>query len=60
MPGVGKWLIRLGTVEDFQAVWLNSATKQDAQAGVPETIDFDSTLEFNDKAASLRYQDGRP
>ncbi|MBA2311862.1 MAG: hypothetical protein H0V97_03575 [Actinobacteria bacterium] len=60
MPGVGKWLIRLGTVEDFQAVWLNSATKQDAQAGVPETVDFDSTLEFNDKAASLRYQDGRP
>jgi Tfp pilus assembly protein PilN len=57
MPGVGKWMIRLGGVEDFQAVWLNSATKTEGEEGAPETVDFSSTLEFNDKAASLRFQD---
>ena len=60
MPGVGKWMIRLGGVKDFQAVWLNSATKTEGEAGVPETIDFSSTLELNDKSASLRFQEETP
>ena len=27
MPGIGKWMIRLGSVKDFQAVWLTTATE---------------------------------
>lgn len=62
MPGVGKWMIRLGSVKDFQAVWLTTATETAAQLeqGIPATFDFDSTIEFNEKAASLRFQEGRP
>ncbi|MDQ3660151.1 MAG: PilN domain-containing protein [Actinomycetota bacterium] len=62
MPGIGKWMIRLGSVKDFQAVWLTSATENSAQIeqGIPATFDFDSTIEFNEKAASLRFQEGRP
>jgi Tfp pilus assembly protein PilN len=60
MPGVGKWMIRLGGVKDFQAVWLNSATKTEGEAGTPETVDFSSTLELNDKSASLRFQEETP
>jgi Tfp pilus assembly protein PilN len=62
MPGIGKWMVRLGSVKDFQAVWLSSATEQTAQIeqGIPATFDFDSTIEFNEKAASLRFQEGRP
>jgi Tfp pilus assembly protein PilN len=60
MPGVGKWMIRLGGVKDFQAVWLNSATKAEGEGGTPETVDFSSTLELNDKSASLRFQEETP
>ena len=62
MPGIGKWMIRLGSVKDFQAVWLNSATEIPAQIeqGVPASFDFDSTIEFNERASSLRFQEGRP
>jgi Tfp pilus assembly protein PilN len=62
MPGIGKWMIRLDGVKDFQAVWLNSANEQAAQIeqGIPATYDFDSTIEFNEKAASLRFQEARP
>lgn len=62
MPGIGKWMIRLGSVNDFQAVWLTSATEKAAQIeqGIPASFDFDSTIEFNEKAASLRFQEGRP
>ena len=62
MPGIGKWMIRLGSVKDFQAVWLTTATEKAAQLeqGIPATFDFDSTIEFNEKAASLRFQEGRP
>ena len=62
MPGIGKWMIRLGSVKDFQAVWLNSATEKPAQIeqGVPASFDFDSTIEFNERASSLRFQEGRP
>jgi hypothetical protein len=60
MPGVGKWMIRLGGVKDFQAVWLNSATESAGEAGAPSTVDFSSTLELNDKSASLRFQEETP
>ena len=62
MPGIGKWMIRLGSVKDFQAVWLTTATETPAQIeqGIPASFDFDSTIEFNEKAASLRFQEERP
>lgn len=62
MPGIGKWMIRLGSVKDFQAVWLTTATEKAAQIeqGIPASFDFDTTIEFNEKAASLRFQEGRP
>ena len=53
MTGVGKWMMRLASVKEFQAVWLNSATKTDATESVPEFIDFDSTIELNAKSSAL-------
>ncbi|MPZ92156.1 MAG: hypothetical protein GEU68_11070 [Actinobacteria bacterium] len=52
MTGVGKWMMRLASVEEFQAVWLNSATKADAE-GTVEVVDFDSTIELNAKSSAL-------
>lgn len=57
MPGVAKWLVSLRNVKEFAAIWLNTATASTAQEGVT-TIDFDSTLELSDEAASLRFLDG--
>lgn len=55
MPGVARWLIRLATVEDFSAIWLNNATEQDSAPGC-EQVNFDSTLELSDGAVSNRFQ----
>lgn len=55
MPGVARWLIRLGTVEDFSAIWLTSATEQDTRPGC-EQVDFTSTLELSETAVSNRFQ----
>ncbi len=55
MPGVAKWLISLRNVREFAAIWLNSATRTEAD-GLPPIIDFDSTLELSDRAASNRFQ----
>ena len=55
MPGVARWLIRLATVNEFQAIWLNSAVAEDIPEGVG-VVDFDSTLEFDDGAGSERFQ----
>ncbi len=55
MPGVAKWMLRLETVREFFAVYLNSASAADDEAGV-EVVDFDSTLELGNKAASGRFQ----
>ncbi|HZK50870.1 MAG TPA: PilN domain-containing protein [Actinomycetota bacterium] len=52
MTGVGKWMMRLASVEEFQAVWLNSATKADGEDTV-EVVDFDSTIELNAKSSAL-------
>lgn len=59
MPGVARWLMRLQTVGEFDAAWLNSATESEAAEGV-ELTDFDSTLELGDEAASGRFQEGLP
>jgi Tfp pilus assembly protein PilN len=57
MPGIAKWLIRLASVREFSAVWLNSATESETQT--EETvINFDSTLELSTRAASDRFQGG--
>lgn len=59
MPGVAKWMLRLESVREFFAVYLNSAN---AAAGSPEDaagvgiVTFDNTLELSNKAASGRFQ----
>lgn len=53
MPGVAKWLIRLRSVKEFQAVWLNSATTTEGTSGAPDVINFDSTIELNSRASSV-------
>lgn len=58
MPGVARWLIRLGQVDSFAALWLNSATRSEATLGNPSVTTFDSTLELGDEALSGRFQDG--
>ena len=55
MPGVAKWLIRLGTVRAFSAIWLNSANATGGAEGVPSLVTFDSTLELGDDALSKRF-----
>jgi Tfp pilus assembly protein PilN len=52
MPGVAKWLIRLRSAEEFDAAWLNDATKEEGANG-EEVVTFDSTIELNPKASSL-------
>ena len=55
MPGVAKWLLRLGTAKEFEALWLNDATE--TTIGTSDVIAFDSTLELSEKAASGRFQE---
>ena len=55
MPGVPRWLIRLGTVKDFSAVWLSDATEADSRPGC-EPVTFSSTVELDDSALSNRFQ----
>ena len=55
MPGVAKWMLRLESVREFFAVYLNNATAGD-ETTVPRLIDFNSTLELGSKAASGRFQ----
>jgi Tfp pilus assembly protein PilN len=58
MPGIAKWLIRVGTVNEFDAVWLNTATESSEFEG-QEVIDMDSTLEMSEGAASGRFTGGQ-
>lgn len=55
MPGVAKWMLRLESVREFFAVYLNSATASEQEVGTP-LVTFDSTLELSNKAASGRFQ----
>jgi Tfp pilus assembly protein PilN len=59
MPGVSKWLIRLGTINKFAAIWLNSATEA-ASGEAASVVNFESTLELNQKALSDRFQRSLP
>lgn len=56
MPGVAKWLIRLATVEEFDAAWLGSAAEADSRPGCEPPVVFGSTLELNEKALSHRFE----
>lgn len=58
MPGVAKWLVSLRNVREFAAIWLNTATATGDTDTTTGTIDFDSTLELSDRAASRRFLDG--
>lgn len=59
MPGVAKWLIRLRTSNEFNALWLNSATEEEIEEGT-EVVNFDSTLELGREAASNRFREQTP
>lgn len=56
MPGVAKWMLRLESVREFFAVYLNSATVADADEAGVRLVTFDNTLELSNKAASRRFQ----
>jgi Tfp pilus assembly protein PilN len=59
MPGIARWMLRLESVKDFFAVYLNSATKAEGGEGTAaEIVTFDNTLELSNKAASGRFQRG--
>jgi Tfp pilus assembly protein PilN len=58
MPGVAKWMTRLESVKEFFAVYLNSATKAEAEENAVEIVTFDTTLELGNRAASGRFQRG--
>lgn len=55
MPGVPKWLIRLGTVKDFSAIWLTNAAENDSRPGC-EPVAFSSTVELSETSLSRRFQ----
>ncbi len=57
MPGVAKWLIRLATVREFEAIWLGDASGGNLVGGRP-VFTFNSTIELNNKAKSDRFQEG--
>lgn len=56
MPGVARWMIRLETVREFFAVYLNSAVQSEAEEGGVDLVDFDNTLELSRRSASGRFQ----
>lgn len=56
MPGVAKWLIRLATVDEFEAAWIGSASESDSRPGCEPPVTYDSTLELNKKALSHRFE----
>lgn len=56
MPGVAKWMLRLETVREFFAVYLNSAAAPNADTAGVRLVTFDNTLELSNKAASRRFQ----
>lgn len=55
MPGVARWMIRLESVREFFAVYLNDATVNEAEVGV-DVVEFGSTLELGERAVSGRFQ----
>ena len=55
MPGVARWMLRLESVREFFAVYLNSATAAADDTGVG-LVTFDTTLELGNRSASGRFQ----
>ena len=55
MPGVARWMLRLETVREFFAVYLNSAIAAEEDTGLG-VVTFDNTLELSNRAASGRFQ----
>jgi hypothetical protein len=60
MPGVAKWLIRVAGTDDVEAEWLDTADATDSTSGTTPFIEFTSSLELNQQAASGRYLRGTP
>jgi Tfp pilus assembly protein PilN len=60
MPGVSKWLIRLAGTKGFSAAWLNSARESEGTDTAAAFIEFDSTIELNQKTLSMRFLGGSP
>jgi Tfp pilus assembly protein PilN len=58
MPGVSKWLIRLAGTKGFSAAWLNTATETEAAETSTTYVEFDSTIELNNKTLSERFLGG--
>ena len=59
MPGIARWMLRLESVREFAAVYLNSAAKAEGGEGTAvEIVTFDNTLELSNSAASGRFQRG--
>lgn len=56
MPGVAKWLIRLASVDEFDAAWLGNAAESDSRPGCEPPVTYTSTLELNQKALSHRFE----
>lgn len=56
MPGVAKWMLRLESVREFFAVYLNSAAADETDEAGIKLVRFDNTLELSNKAASQRFQ----
>lgn len=56
MPGVARWMIRLETVREFFAVYLNNAAAAEEEETGVGLVTFDSTLELNRRSASGRFQ----
>ena len=58
MPGIARWMLRLESVKEFFAVYLNSATESETEGNAAEIVTFDNTLELSNRAASRRFQRG--
>ena len=59
MPGIARWMLRLESVREFAAVYLNSAVKAEGSEDTAvEVVTFDNTLELSNRAASGRFQRG--
>jgi Tfp pilus assembly protein PilN len=56
MPGVARWMLRLESVREFFAVYLNSATTAEEATGGIDVVSFDNSLELSNRAASERFQ----
>ena len=58
MRGVAKWMVRLEGVDAFFATYLQSATESPSATG-PSVVQFGTTIELSDDAASARFQQQR-